>query len=150
MRAVAAKNNRPDPLLTGSRPLKMRYKPDKALIFRSTSCTSVSAVVLHSTVLHAAFVGTQLRSSSPLIRESQPHGIYRDVKFCIFMCVQEQHRRSSPGHPPQHGSPVPWRDGSPQVRDGCTGLLLALLCWCAWLLWTATPTVRGSAGRGIC
>jgi hypothetical protein len=30
VRAVASKNNRPDPLLTGSRPLKMRYKPDKA------------------------------------------------------------------------------------------------------------------------
>lgn len=30
VRAVATKNNRPDPLLTGSRPLKMRYKPDKA------------------------------------------------------------------------------------------------------------------------
>ena len=29
VRAVAAKNNRPDPLLTGTRPLKMRYKPDK-------------------------------------------------------------------------------------------------------------------------
>lgn len=31
VRAVAAKNNRPDPLLTGSRPLKMRYKPDKVI-----------------------------------------------------------------------------------------------------------------------
>jgi hypothetical protein len=29
VRAVAAKNNRPDSLLSGTRPLKMRYKPDK-------------------------------------------------------------------------------------------------------------------------
>lgn len=28
-KAVASKNNRPDPMLSGSRPLKMRYKPDK-------------------------------------------------------------------------------------------------------------------------
>lgn len=39
-RAVASKNNRPDPLLSGSRPLKMRYKPDKELGLRGSPNSS--------------------------------------------------------------------------------------------------------------
>ena len=38
VRAVAAKNNRPDSQLTGTRPLKMRYKPDKVHACTTAAC----------------------------------------------------------------------------------------------------------------
>ena len=119
VRAVAAKNNRPDPLLTGSRPLKMRYKPDK--VARLCMLNVLDAVFEMQLRLPCLRDMHQRLSWSRWIEDlglTYPTTRRHARLTQRVLALQEQQRRSSPGHPPpSHSSPgfAPPRGGSPQV-----------------------------------
>jgi len=127
VRAVAAKNNRPDPLLTGSRPLKMRYKPDKVIselraALRSFIYGSAEEALPHGEDMECCGPGLPGRDQQAVFAVGiVPAPSVQVMTLCSFFRKQEQpQRRNSPGHPQQqgHGSPslaAPRRDGSPQV-----------------------------------
>lgn len=65
VRAVAAKNNRPDSQLTGTRPLKMRYKPDKVRTLRHCQLARAAArCAVHPEVRAYRHEGTPLPASA--------------------------------------------------------------------------------------